>query len=89
MGFFKTDYAVQWFGNGTSKLKCAKKPFGWSTPKSKCLGKKLGRRVWARVQGDFVKTLPCVIMICDFPQIQGGPQIPFETNLWASLNQHE
>jgi hypothetical protein len=28
-------------------------------------------------------------MICDFPQIQGGPQIPFETNLWASLNLRE
>ena len=25
-------------------------------------------------------------MICDFPQIQGGPQISFSVNLWASLN---
>ena len=50
---------------------------------------KIGRRVWAPVQGDFGETKPCDIMICDFPQIQGGPQIPFETNLWASLNQHE
>jgi len=25
-------------------------------------------------------------MICDFQQIQGGQQIPTETNLWASLN---
>jgi len=29
------------------------------------------------------------VMICDFPQIQGGPQIPSETNLWASMNLRE
>ncbi len=33
--------------------------------------------------------IPCVIMIGDYPQIQGGQQIPSETNLWASLNLRE
>ena len=27
-----------------------------------------------------------VTMICDFTQIQGGPQISFLVNLWVSLN---
>ena len=30
--------------------------------------------------------MPRVTMICDFPQIQGSPQILLESNLWACLN---
>jgi hypothetical protein len=36
-----------------------------------------------------LRCYPCVIMMGNYPQIQGGQQIPSETNQWASLNLRE